>query len=804
MLKRWKMHRQDLCCIADFKGYFRRVNPAWSKTFGYSESELLTRPYLDFIHPEDYQLTTDEINKLVTGTQTEVILENRYRDINRLYHTLAWRATANQETGLIYAVARNITEKIRNQTGKVIGVVADDLTEQLQTQLDAQEELLTKIINTISDAIVVVNDQGEILFFNPQTISLLGRSQAQLKGHQLGLPIVKESSTNIELLRPDGKMIIAEMHIEKINWQKQNASLVSLRDITASKQAKEKLHKNEERLQSILGSLEDIVWSADPLNFDLIYINQAATKIFGYSPQQLSQDRQLWLNIIHPEDEEFVRDQLEAVKTKDKIEFVYRLIPEDQVCRWIYCRAWTVYNNEQETIRIDGIQTDITTKRQVETDLQRRIFNDNLTNLPNRDFFLSQLAYICQTLVQTREKYGFAVMILDIDEFKVINDGLGHSSGDQLLKEVALRLQLAIEPTDFIARLGGDEFGIILENTSELEQAIAVVKKIQACLEQPFQIRDNSEVFVKTSIGIAFSDANTITPDMLIRNADTALYHAKAMGKDNYAIFNQEMHAIALNRLDREQDLRYALENNGLVLHYQPIISLINQKILGFEALLRLQHPTQGLLSPVEFIAIAEETGLIVPIGLWILREGCQQIKQWHRKFPQYNKLKLNINLSVRQFNDPLLISSIDAIFAETQLNPEFIKLEITESLFIEEIEQAITLLHKLRDRNLKICLDDFGTGYSSLSYLHRFPLNTLKIDRCFVTGLETSVESVQIIKIIINLAHSLGLDTVAEGVETTAQLESLKSLGCDQVQGYLLSRPLSVTATEAYLQQHL
>lgn len=892
---------EDLCCLADFNGYFRRLNPAWSKTLGYSESELLTNPYLYFIHPDDHQLTTEKMTKLVTGEETAVMLENRYRHADGTYRHLAWQATASLETGLIYAVARDITQQkqillaleenqqlvkrivnnlpviiyaldekgnftlsdgqgleylylkpiigesvftiykdypevvnpisqvlegndriwqvtvngrvylnkanpIRDEEGKVIGLsaIAYDLTEQqqLQIQLDAKEEFLSKIINTISDAILVVNEAEEILFFNPQALYLLGRSEKELKLYNLGLPIVNGRSTDIYLLRPNGGMTIAEMHVENIYWQNQDAYLVSLRDVTERKQAEEKLQKNEERLQSILGSLEDIVWSADPVNFNLIYINQAAAQIFGYSPQQLFNNKQLCLEMIHPEDREFVRNQLELVKTRGKIEFVYRILDSDNICRWMYSRSWAVYNSQKEIIRIDGIETDITAKKQAETDLQHRIFYDNLTSLPNRDFFLSHLEYICQTLGQKNEQYCFAVLILDLDEFKVVNDGLGHSLGDQLLQEIAIRLKMVIDPTDFIARLGGDEFGILLENASNLEEAIASVTNIQGCLEQPFKIGNNSEVFVKTSIGIAFSDLGSISPEMLMRNADTALNRAKAMGKNNYAIFNQEMHAIALNRLDRELDLRYALEHNNFVLHYQPIISLVNGKVLGFESLVRLQHPTQGLLFPGDFVTIAEETGLIVPIGLWIFRAGCEQLQKWHAQFPQYSKLRLNINLSARQFHHPNLITEIDEILTETKIKPEYIKLEITESLFMDQVEHAINLLQKLRDRNLRICIDDFGTGYSSLSYLHKFPVNTLKIDRSFVNGLDNSVESVQIIKIIINLAHSLGLDTVAEGIETKSQLEFLKSIGCDQGQGYLIAKPLSVEAAEAYLQE--
>lgn len=899
------MEVQDLCCIANFDGYFQKLNPAWSRNLGYSESELLTQPYLHFIHPDDRELTEIEMNKLINGEKF-VNLENRYRHRDGSYRIFSWRATANLESALIYAVARDITEEtqakqaldqhrrllndivtnlpvivysidnqgiftlsegqgltylqlkpnqvvgqsvfslyrefpeilefirrvlegnqctwqatvngrfyvnnaspLKNAQGEIIGLtgIAQDLTaqQQLQHELQTKEVFLGKIINTISDAILVVDSSGCILFFNPSAVSLFGSSESQLQNHQLSLPLVKGKSKDIYLLRPDQSLIIVEIQVETMQWQNQNAYLVSLRDITQRKQAEEQLQKNEERLEGILNSLQDIVWSIEPVTHTLIYINPAATRILGYSLEKACQTPGLWFKIMHPEDIELVRSQLQLLELKNNqtVEFEYRLRDIHGDYHYFDCRAWSVFNSQGEIIRIDGIESDITVKKQTEKDLEHRRLYDELTNLPNRTFFVSHLEYLCANL-ETDQTYRFALLILDLDEFKIINDSLGHRLGDKLLQAIALSLKSCLTPADFIARLGGDEFGILLEDNCDLEEAIALVKTIQTSLAQSFQIEDNYSISVKTSIGIAFSDQAVVSPETLLRNADTALNRAKAMGKNNYAIFNPQMHSLALNRLERELDLRYALEHSGFVLHYQPIVSLLNRKILGFEALVRLLHPNHGLLYPGDFIGIAEETGLIVPIGMWVLRAACQQLKQWQQRFPEHSRLKLSVNLSPRQFDNPDLISSIEQILQEEAVEPQLIKLEITESLFMDNIENAINVLQKLKKRNLKICVDDFGTGYSSLSYLHRFPVNTLKIDRCFVSNLETSVESMQIIKIIINLAHSLGLDTIAEGIETEAQLQFLKEIGCDQGQGYLFAKPLDVATADTYLSKGL
>lgn len=425
--------------------------------------------------------------------------------------------------------------------------------------------------------------------------------------------------------------------------------------------------------------------------------------------------------------------------------------------------------------------------------------HDALTGLPNRVLLMKRLTEALQRSSQD-PNYQFAVLFLDCDRFKLVNDSLGHLVGDELLISVSRAIATTLNPEDTLARLGGDEFAILLTHLSSDREATTVAQSILDVLAHPFKL-SCCEVFTNTSIGIALGHSGYTQPEHILRDADTAMYRVKRSGKCRYQFFDATMHTEALQRLHLETDLRRAIHQQEFILHYQPIVSLPNQKIRGFEALIRWIHPQRGYVPPNQFIGIAEETGLICEIGQWVLREACRQLREWQQKLPGSDRLTMSVNLSARQLTQTDLIAQIDEILDDTQLAPQDLKLEITESAIMENAELAITLLEQLQERHIQLSIDDFGTGYSSLSYLHQLPVQMLKIDGSFVSRVDIDGEKLELVRTIVNLAWNLGMEVTAEGVETSTQLAQLRALKCEFAQGYFFSKPLPAEAMLALLQ---
>jgi diguanylate cyclase (GGDEF)-like protein/PAS domain S-box-containing protein len=456
---------------------------------------------------------------------------------------------------------------------------------------------------------------------------------------------------------------------------------------------------------------------------------------------------------------------------------------------WVLLSVSLAREVGEHSVRLIFQMQDITDRQRAKDLLVHDAFHDGLTGLPNRALFMHHLKLTFER-AQRREEPPFVVLFLDLDRFKLVNDSLGHLVGDQLLVGIARRLESCLRPGDRVARLGGDEFTILLKNINDTSEATEVAERIRQELTQPFTL-SGQEVFTTLSIGVAHSALGYEQPEDMLRDADTAMYRAKARGTARHEVFDKTMHSQALSLLQMETDLRRAVERQEFLVHYQPIVTLETGRLRGFEALVRWHHPEQGLIPPIKFIPIAEETGLIVDIGHWALREACRQMREWQAQYPAGSELQMSVNLSGKQFVQPNLLGRIKGILRETGLPPRSLKLEITESVVMENIEVATSMLQQIRALEIELSIDDFGTGYSSLSYLHRFPLNTLKIDRSFVIHMSNNNENKEIVRTIVMLARSLGMDVIAEGVETQDQLAQLWALECKYGQGYFFSKPL-------------
>ena len=456
-------------------------------------------------------------------------------------------------------------------------------------------------------------------------------------------------------------------------------------------------------------------------------------------------------------------------------------------------------SNQKPIVTNQKLQQQIAVRQKVEQQLIKDAFHDGLTKLPNRNLLMDRIE---RSLRRTKRNpdYLFAVLFLDLDRFKSINDSQGHLVGDKLLIAVAEILQQELRQVDTLARLGGDEFVILLDNIHHLTDAIEVSDRINRRLQSPFTL-ERQTVYTSTSIGIALSSTGYSDSSQILRDADIAMYRAKEKGKARYEVFDRQMYLETLKTMKLERDLRLALNQNQFGLYYQPIISLKNGMLAGLEALIRWQHPEKGFISPVDFIPVAEDTGLIVQIGDWVLKEACQQLYTWQQKFsaiPNIDSLKISINIARQQVQERSFMQKLDRILAATGLNPKCLRLEITERTLTDSEHNINQTLAQIESRGIRLSIDDFGTGYSSLSCLNRLPIDNLKIDRSFVEEVNSNLESSEIVRTIINIAQTLKMDAIAKGIETSEQGDRLKDLGCEYAQGYLFSKPLSAGDIES------
>ncbi|HUP95813.1 MAG TPA: EAL domain-containing protein [Burkholderiales bacterium] len=557
-----------------------------------------------------------------------------------------------------------------------------------------------------------------------------------------------------------------------------------MEDISARRAAEVALRESEEKFRQLADNIPEIFWITDARQRELHYLSPGFETLTGMRLPAVMDRPRSWLRVVHVDDRERVRLARKGLPHAE-YDIEYRIVRADGGVRWVHDQAFPVRDASGNVHRIAGIGADITERKEAEEKLVYLAHYDGLTGLPNRLLFFDRLG---QTLAQARRhKVLTAVMFLDLDRFKIVNDTLGHAVGDELLCQVAGRLTACTRQGDTVARFSGDEFVLIVNDLHEAEDARLVAQKVLLAFVEPFRL-GNQEVFVSTSIGISMYPSDCEDEQALLKNADTAMYRAKESGRNNFQFYTPQMNARALYRLNLENALRRALERGEFRLHYQPKTCLNTGQVTGLEALLRWERPDHGLVPPADFVPLLEDTGLIVQVGEWVLREACRQIAAWQAA--GRDPIAIAINISARQFADRNLGEVIKRVLDEYGADPRYIELELTESLLMVNTEEAVRALEYLKSLGLRLSIDDFGTGYSSLSYLKRFPIDALKIDRSFIDQITTDVDDATITRAVIGMAHNLGLKVVAEGVETQEQLSFLSANGCDEAQGYFFARP--------------
>jgi diguanylate cyclase (GGDEF)-like protein/PAS domain S-box-containing protein len=783
-------------------GQFLWTNSGFGKIVGYADSELLQMSFQDLTYAEDVGPSLELCQALINGLIPKFSKEKRY--VHKDGSVVWGNATVS--------LARNSEGK-----PKYFVVVLTDISERKRAEqaLQDSEHRYYSLMQVSPVGIFHLDASGECVYANPHACEIAGLGLVEMLGEGW-----------VQNIHPQDRLVVFEQlqYIHKhrtkvtckyrfllannqVNWvlseaiaqcdkeDKITGYVWTVTNISELKVTEEALRQSEEQFRHTF-EYAPIGMAIQSLHGPFQRVNQGLCEPLGYSAEELL--GKSFADLIHPEEvTAFLEQKQHLLDAKiASFQMENRYLAKDGHVVHALLKMVLLRDFMGDPLHLLGQFVDISDRKQVEQQLVHDAFHDSLTGLPNRAMFLERVS----TALKRIKRYPnqlFAVLFLDVDRFKIINDSMGPVMGDRLLIAIADKLNQCLRSTDMVARLGGDEFSILLEDIKDIKDATKAADRILEILGSPFTL-NGYEVVTTASIGIAMLSPAYEQPEQVLRDADIAMYRAKRAGKARYEIFDKVMYSYALGLLQLENDLRRAIEKREFRVHYQPITSLISATLTGFEALVRWVHPEKGMISPVEFIPIAEETGLIVPLGEWVLREACQQIKKWQDEFPWTASLKMSVNLSAKQLRERQLIQTIDDILMETNLNPNCLKLEITESVLMENTDVVAKILWQLRSRNIELSLDDFGTGYSSLSYLHSFPVNTVKIDRSFVSRMNENEENSEIVKAIVTLAHTLGMDAVAEGIETSEQLAQLKSLACEQGQGYFFSKPLdSQAATE-------
>jgi diguanylate cyclase (GGDEF)-like protein/PAS domain S-box-containing protein len=685
-------------------------------------------------------------------------------------------------------------------TASLLGeAVERSYTEQA---LRKSESRLKQLIASTLDAVFTVDRGGIVIEWNPQAEGTFGLRAGDVVGQPLppDLKLLFESayaSTTRRLettgRRANGEEFPIELTVDRVGRGDDQTFTAFLRDISERKQSQVELENREQRFRALV----EKSWSGVALlsaDLAFCYTGASTERLLGYSEDDLAGTS--FLAYIHPREREVLRELLSALAAGSSHESQAELRFRHRSGVWIWLEAFAQNMLHEPSVGAIVINyRDVTQRKATEKQLEYQAYYDALTGLPNRLLFRDR---VVNAIAQAqRNRRGVAVMYLDLDHFKLVNDSLGHSLGDALLSEVAARLQSCVRASDTISRLGGDEFTILLIDTSSSEAIAGVARKILQSFAHPIRV-EGHELFVTASIGISIFPGDGEDVETLLRCADSAMYRAKELGRNQAQMFTTSMNERYGRRLVLEQSLHHALERDELVLHYQPIFDRNRKKIVSLEALVRWNHPDRGLVQPTEFIALAEETGLIVPIGEWVLRRVCHDLREW--RAAGLPPIRIGVNISAPQFQQLSFALVVGSILREFGCEPALLELEITETVAVQNIETTTTAMRELKELGLRIAIDDFGTGQSSLVYLKRFPIDTVKIDRAFVRDVTTDESAAAIVSYVINLAHTLRLTVVAEGVETNEQWSFLKLNACDQMQGFLFSEPMPADEAEAFM----
>ena len=716
-----------------------------------------------------------------------------------------------------------ISDRPTGAGGRV--VLCRDVTEERRHEGDASRytELLRLTFENISQGLCAYDADYRLMTWNSRFFELLDLRHTHA---QAGTPLrdicrylarrgdfgegdpteLAETAANLVMFSSgtayDTASIsgrVLEVQISPISG---GGAVATFTDVTENRKSETKLRESEERYALAAAGANDGLWDWN-LSDGTVFFSDRFKQMLGYEADEFGDGPDEWISRIHPEDVQRFSAQLDAHlhRASDSFESEHRVIHRDESSRWVLARGLAVRDEQGTAYRIAGSLTDVTERKRSEEQAVHDALHDTLTGLPNRTLFLERVR---QALSRSRRvaTARFAVICLDLDRFKVVNESLGHVHGDDLIIAAARRLEQNLKFGDTVARLGGDEFAISLEDVEDKSEAKAIADNLQKALSSPFAL-GGKEIFSTASMGVAHSEDSYVRSEEILRDSELAMYKAKERGKARAIVFEPNMRGDSITPLDVESDLRRALDRGEMGLAFQPIISLATGRVTGFEALTRWKHASRGNIPPSEFIPLAEETGMIVELGQWVLRNACEQMVRWNEAFPDQGPFEVSVNLSSRQFAQTDLVRMITRSLDGTGLPANLLKLEITESALMENAARSADMLLQLKDKNVQVCVDDFGTGYSSLSYLHTFPIDTLKIDKSFVHDMGRNRQNLEIVRTIALLAQNLRLDVIAEGVETPEQLAQLRALGCDFAQGFFFARPSPAQKLDALLSEN-
>jgi len=789
----------EAIALLDQDGVVLRVNGPFSELFGYRTEDVVGSRIEEKLVPAAEQADASELmRRILAGERVHVETWRERSDGSRVEVALL---------GSLIRAPRGATAVLQ---------VFHDITRRRQAELELRR--LQKAVQRTQLGVTVTDLRGKIIYTNPADAAMHGYTVEELIGQDISVFAPEGtrrpmSSSEFEAMdswhretlnaRKDGTVF--PVHLMSDVVQDETGTILSVvttcEDITRRKEAERALRESEERYALAARGANDGLWDWE-IEHNRVYYSVRWKSILGCEGEDLPPRIEGWLDRVHPDDLERTRGELDAhlAGETDHYENEHRLRHKDGSYRWTLVRGIAVRSAEGKPLRMAGSLTDITPRKRVEEQLARDALYDPLTGLPNRAFFNNLLERVSRRS-RRRRTYQYAVLFLDLDRFKLINDSLGHDIGDQLLISVAERLERALRPGDVVARLGGDEFCVLLEEIQDNSDATRVAERFQEALKDPFPLGGH-RIFASASIGIATSDTSSQGPEHLLRDADTAMYRAKSRGKARFEVFDADMHQHAMEVLELESDLREALEDDQFRLEYQTIVRLGSQDVSGFEALVRWDHPKRGTVAPGDFVPIAEETGLIVPLGLWVLHEACRQLAEWKRAFPQRDDLFISINVAQKQLQQVDLVERVEAELKAFDLEPHRLNLEIAETVMMREPGYHLSLVRRLSDIGVQVHVDNFGTGYSSLGYLDHAAIRTLKVDRSLVATLGGHGAKLTLLQAVVAMAHDLGIQVVAQGVETDAQIASVQELHCDAAQGFYISRPMDATAASALLER--